>query len=60
MAEHPQFTDEEIDELKVMLREFEHYRWLGRLTWRVGIILGGIIASLAAFKDQIASLFKGN
>ncbi len=57
---HAELTDEEIEELKVMLREFEHYRWLGRLAWRIAVVIGGMVAAIAAFKEHLVSFFKGH
>jgi hypothetical protein len=51
-------TDAETIALRVMLRDYNRSRWLGRLLIRWIAYLSATIAALAALKDHIAALFS--
>jgi len=54
-------TDDEVlaelkkhgSELLEMLETYERSRWMGRLLWKCGIVLGGAAAGAVAFKQNI-------
>lgn len=56
----PQFTDDEARELKGMARDYQNSKWIGRLFWRVAVLVGSVVAGLAVFKEHLHSIFKGN
>lgn len=60
--DHPlyQFTEEDAEKLKAMLEDYERSKWLGRLFWKLLLGLGAFVATLAAFKEHIVSIFKGH
>lgn len=57
--EHPpSFTDDEITELKGIARDYQNSKWLGRLIWKVAVLVGSVIAGLAVFKEHLLSVFS--
>jgi hypothetical protein len=56
--ETPDLTNDEIENLRGMLRDYERSRWLGRLLWKTVVAVGAAVAGMAAFKDHIVRLFK--
>lgn len=59
-TDHPAFTDDEINELKGIARDYQNTRWMGRLVWRIAVLIGSVVAGLAVFKEHLFGLFKGN
>lgn len=58
MTEHPHFTDDEIQELKGIARDYQNSKWLGRIVWKVAVLVGSVVAGLAVFKEHLLSLFQ--
>lgn len=69
MGNNPQhFTEEELKALHALAnrgkqlldleRNYSFYSRLGRLCWKLGVTIGATVAAVAAFKDQLLSLFK--
>lgn len=50
-------TDAETLALRVMLRDYNRSRWLGRLIIRWAAYLSATIAALVALKDYFAAFF---
>jgi len=51
-------TEDEVKELKLMLQNYNHGKWLGKFLWKACVIMGSIAAGVAAFKADIAKLFE--
>lgn len=46
-------------ELIGMFMSYQRANWLGKLIWKFILGVGATVAAVAAFRDQIISLFKG-
>ena len=63
----PDFTEAQIAELQrlavkadallEMERSYERAGWLGRLMWKTILTIGATVAAVAAFKEQVISLW---
>jgi hypothetical protein len=58
--EHPAFTDDEVEELKAIANDWRNTRWVGRIVWRLAVLVGSVVAGLAVFKEHLLGIFKGN
>jgi hypothetical protein len=56
--EKPQFTSQEVTDLRAMLVNFQHSKWLVRILWKVSIWVGATVAGVAAFKDNLIDLLN--
>lgn len=59
-SQHPilQFTDEDARKIKDMLADYEKSKFLGHVVWKLLIIIGATVASVAAFKEHVLALLQ--
>ena len=47
------------DQLIKMHENYQRANWLGRLLWKLAIVVGATVAGVAAFKENVLSILKG-